>query len=70
MSEEHLVSRQDQFRIKEAGRRAAAQAPFEEKFAKLIELQKINYELARQTGRPAKPPWNIRTQKPDSKNLS
>jgi hypothetical protein len=59
MNTRRLVSPEDQFRSKEAGRRAAAAAPFEEKIAKLIQLQKINSELARQAGRPAKQPWNV-----------
>ncbi len=58
-SQRHLVSREDQFRSKEAGRRLAAAASFEEKVAKLIELQKISSELARQAGRPAREPWHI-----------
>jgi hypothetical protein len=62
MSIRRLVSSQDQFRSKEAARRAAAEAPIEEKIAKLLQLQKINSELARQNGRPFKQPWDIRTQ--------
>lgn len=55
----HLVSREDLFRSKEVSRRIAAAAPFEEKVAKLIQLQKISSQLARENGRPAKEPWNI-----------
>jgi len=62
MSTQRLVSRQDLFRAKEAGRRAAAAAPFEEKVAKLVQLQRMNSELAQQDGRPAKKPWNIQIQ--------
>ncbi len=62
MSNDRLVSREDQFRAKMAGRRAAAAAPIEEKIARLIELQKINSELARKSGRPAKQPWIISDQ--------
>jgi hypothetical protein len=58
-SHRHLVSHEDQFRSKELGRRMAAAAPIEEKIAKLVQLQKISSELARQTGRPAKEPWQI-----------
>jgi len=58
-NQRHLVSREDQFRSKEAGRRNAAAASIEEKVAKLLQLQKISSELARQMGRPAKEPWQI-----------
>jgi hypothetical protein len=53
------VSLQGQFQAKQVSRRAAAAAPFEEKVARLIELQKINYELARNSGRMAKRPCPI-----------
>jgi hypothetical protein len=58
-SQRHLISREDQFRSKELGRRIAAEAPIEEKIAKLVQLQKISSELARQAGRPVKEPWQI-----------
>lgn len=58
-SQRRLVSREDQFRSKKAGRAAAASASFEEKIEKLVQLQKISSEIARQTGRKGKEPWPI-----------
>lgn len=56
----HLTNRDDQFRSKRAARQAAANAPYEEKFDKLLQLQKINSELARNAGRPVQEPWNVK----------
>jgi hypothetical protein len=58
-NEDHLISHEGQFRFKEEGRRMAATATFEEKVVKLIQLQKISSELARQAGLPVRQPWNI-----------
>ena len=48
---------------KRLARAAAANAPVEEKFEKLLELQRISYELAKQAGRPSKEPWTVRIER-------
>ncbi|MBX3077024.1 hypothetical protein KF707_09565 [Candidatus Obscuribacterales bacterium] len=51
------------FESKRLARAAAANAPVEEKFEKLLELQRISYELAKQAGRPSKEPWTVRIER-------
>lgn len=65
-SDHHFISQEDQFRFKKAARIAAAKAPFEEKVEKLIQLQKISSELARQAGRLPKEPWRIQISTDDT----
>jgi|694.fasta_scaffold155950_2 hypothetical protein len=62
MNDQQPVSIDDQIRAKSLSHRAAARAPIEVKFARLLQLQKIESEMARVAGRPAKKPWNISTK--------
>ncbi|MBU6454727.1 MAG: hypothetical protein KGS72_23365 [Cyanobacteria bacterium REEB67] len=54
-----VISRDDQFRSKKAGRAFAASSTFEEKVEKLIELQRLGYAIASQDGRKSTKPWQI-----------
>lgn len=56
---ERLIHINDQFRAKARQHSLAASEPIEAKVAKLLELQKIHYEMAQRAGRPSKKPWDI-----------
>jgi hypothetical protein len=62
-SKNHLVSRDKQFGSKKASRSAAANSTFEEKVEKLLQLQQMSFEIANQTGRVGKKPWQIQVSK-------
>lgn len=59
-SKSYIVTRENQFSSKKAIRTAAAMAPIEQKLEKLVQLQKLSSDLARQTGREGKAPWPVR----------
>ena len=50
------------FAAKEQRRRDLAALPVEAKFDILLRLQRIGYEAALATHRPARPPWKFATQ--------
>lgn len=57
--EKQIITRESQFEGKRAARQLAAAASFEEKYEKLVALQRIAFVLAEQKGTPAKKPWPI-----------
>lgn len=58
MTDEHrIISRESQFDNKASARKAAAGASIEKKYERLVALQQIAFELAKQKGTPAKKPW-------------
>lgn len=48
------------FRAKERRRKKLARLPIEEKVRIIVELQTIENEIRRATGRPTKPEWDLR----------
>lgn len=48
------------FRAKERRRKRLARLPIEEKIRIIVELQKIENEIRRATGRPTKREWDLR----------
>jgi hypothetical protein len=58
-SDNTLVTQEELFRAKELRRRELANKSVEEKFLLLLKLQKMTSEVARQSGRDYKQPWQI-----------
>lgn len=58
-NEKRIITRENQFEGKKALRKAAASLSFEEKYERLVAMQKIAFQLALQKGTEAKKPWPI-----------
>jgi hypothetical protein len=63
MSDEHLISIDEQFERKAAQRRELARLPIEEKLRRLVRPQKRAYAIGLAAGRQPKKPWTIKTGK-------
>lgn len=58
MTEENrFIPIENQFESKKSARIAAANASIEKKYERLVALQQIAFELAKQKGIPCKKPW-------------
>lgn len=64
----HILSAEEQFRAQEKGHKIAAGAPIEEKFAKLMKLQELEFEIATIAGRPARKPWRVSFDDAEARN--
>jgi hypothetical protein len=50
------------FEQKRSRRKEVAALPVERKFEILLQLQRLAYDVAKSTGRPAREPWKVATQ--------
>ncbi len=61
LKDDKLVSLDELLQSKEARRHELASLPVEEKVTILVQLQRISSDIARQSGREAQEPWDIKT---------